>query len=373
MSYQHLHDRSFHEDLYDKFTVNECRNWVKNVLENKLPEKAKSWPKKEQIKLAACVIELPLYFIKGERYLKREETINNWIKRDQEKDEFVANHPAPTVYCPKCNQKMELMVDELDSDINDENLRMMFLYKCKLCDGKKGVYSDGEPYEFKLDFCPKCHKEWVSKHAKSKTKITTKSHCPHCGYKEEDVLDLTEKHEEEKPDPDFEADKIKYCLSEKEGQEYRIQKATLPDIAKWNEEEEQKERDKVYYEKAKKIKKLTISELSDILAKELIKSDFKGLTITNSEMTRDLIITFTIQDTKSGRTDSYSRSDLKRALSKALENTNWKLMSDGVSYKLGLLSGRLRGVDDNEVIYKEIKEDLGVNQAVTDKNGVVDL
>jgi len=35
-------------------------------------------------------------------------------------------------------------------------------------------------------------------------------------------------------------------------------------------------------------------------------------------------------------------------------------MSDGVSYKLGLLTGRLRGVDQEEVLVDEIKEEKGI-------------
>ena len=341
-----------YEELYDKLTVKECREWINNVLKNKLPEGVKKLPKEEQLRFAAVVIEVPLYFIKGERYLKRKETIDSWVKRDETRDKFVNSHPAPLAYCSKCNNKMDLMVSELDHYSDDDNLRMMYLYKCKKCDGKSGVYSDGEPYVFKLDYCPKCHKEWDRKYTKSKDKIKTESLCGHCGYTESDVLDLSIKEE---IDPDFEADRAKYCMTEEEGEAYRREKVTLPDIAKWQEEADQREKDKVYYDKAKSIKTLTVSELSDLLANSLLDKDYKGLMITNTETKRDLILSFNIQDAKSGRSEYDSKSVLKKAIDSTLEGTNWKLMSDGVSYKLGLLSGRLRGLDNEKDIVDSLK------------------
>lgn len=355
---QNQKNRSYYEDLYDKHTVADCRSWIRICTEKGLPKGAEKLSKTEQQKLYNAVIELPLYFRKGDRYLRRKETIQEWMDKDKERDDFIASHPAPTAYCPKCNQKMKLMVDELDEDINN-NLRMMFMYRCEPCSEKKAFYSDGEPYVFKNDFCPKCHKEWGKKYVKSKTKVVTKYSCPNCGNKDEFVLDLDDKPKEEPTDPDFEKDKALFCISEKEGEEYRRFKTyDLPEMKKLSEEMADREKHKEIYERAKNTKKLTIAELSDLLAEKLSIEDFKGLVITNTEVTRDLIITFNVQDTKHGRDEGHSRSDLKKSLTKMLDNTNWKVMSDGVNYKLGLLSGRLRGIDDKEVIYEELKEDL---------------
>jgi hypothetical protein len=354
---QNQKNRSYYEDLYDKHTVEDCRSWIRICTEKGPSKGAEKLSKKEQQRLANVVIELPLYFRKGDRYLRRKETIDEWMDKDKERDDFIASHPAPTAYCPKCNQKMKLMVDELDEDINN-NLRMMFMYRCEPCSEKKAFYNDGVPYVFKNDFCSKCHKEWEKKYTKSKTKVVTKYSCPSCGNKDEFVLDLNDKPEEETADPDFEKDKAIFCISEREGEEYRRFKTVdLPEMKKLSEEMADKEKHKEIYEQAKNTKKLTIAELSELLAEKLSSEDFKGLVITNTEVTRDLIITFTVQDTKHGRDECHSRSDLKKSLTKILDNTNWKVMSDGVSYKLGLLSGRLRGIDDKEVIYEELKEE----------------
>lgn len=251
---------------------------------------------------------------------------------------------------------------------------MISMYRCDPCNEKKAFYSDGEPYVFDNDFCPKCHKEWNQKSVKSKDKVVTKYSCPNCGHTDEDVLDLNFKSKKEPPDTYFEKDRVEFCLSEKEGEEYRRWKTIdYPQMVEMIDDWNDKEKHKEVYEKAQNVKKLTIAELSDLLAEKLSADDFKGLVITNTEVTRDLIITFTVQDTKHGRDEGHSRSDLKKALTKMLDNTNWKLMSEGVSYKLGLLSGRIRGIDDQEVIYKELKEELDPNQAIANNGEIVNL
>jgi len=356
MNHKYLRDKSYYEDIYDKHTVEECRRFIDQAKKTKFPKSLDKDPK-EKAKAVGYLFHLPLYFIKGERYLGREEFITKMMAEDEARDKFVKDHPAPTAYCPKCNKKMNLMVSELDSSFDNKLMRMVYMYRCEPCNTKKAFYSDGEPYVFKNDFCPKCQKEWDKENIKSKDKIVTKYSCPHCGHNDEYTLDFNEKPKKEPVDPNFERDKKEFCLSEKEGEEYRKWKTVdYPQMKEMVDEWKDKEDHKEIYEKAEQTKKLTLPELSDLLAKELSKSDFKELVISNTEITRDLIITFTIQDAKSGRDEGSSRSDLKKALNKILEDTNWKLMSEGVSYKLGLLTGRLRGADDKEVIYKELKE-----------------
>jgi hypothetical protein len=41
-------------------------------------------------------------------------------------------------------------------------------------------------------------------------------------------------------------------------------------------------------------------------------------------------------------------ADLKKVLKESLKETNWRLMTDGVDYRLGMLSGRLRAYEREE-------------------------
>lgn len=376
-TYRYLKDKSYYEDLYDKHTIEDCRDWIKRILDNEDIESLKKESKEEQAKALAYLIDLPLFFRKGDRYLKREETIQGWMNRDLLKDDFVNSHSAPIVYCKKCNQRIELIISELKSDINDKNLRMLFLYRCTPCNEKYGTYSDGEPYIFKGDFCPKCKAEWKYKSKRAKDKVTITNTCPQCGHKKVETLELGKETEKESEDPNFWKDREQFCLSEEEGEKYRTWKTVdYPQLKELADSWKDQEKHKDIYEQARNVKKFTISELSDLLAKRLEKADFKGLVITDTEMSRDLIVSFSIQDTKSGRNEACSKSDLKQSLKKTLDNTNWKLMSDGVSYKLGLLTGRLRGIDQEEVLVNEMKEERGINpesQFYGENGEIVDL
>ena len=50
-----------------------------------------------------------------------------------------------------------------------------------------------------------------------------------------------------------------------------------------------------------------------------------------------------------------SIQDLKRLLKKTLEDTNWRLMSEGITYRLGMLEGRLRAYEKEEDLVKLIQ------------------
>ena len=66
-------------------------------------------------------------------------------------------------------------------------------------------------------------------------------------------------------------------------------------------------------------------------------------------------VPFTIQDSKTGRESRTSKYDLKRILKKIFKDTNWRLMTDGVNYRLGVLAGRLRGYESEEDLLKLVK------------------
>lgn len=79
------------------------------------------------------------------------------------------------------------------------------------------------------------------------------------------------------------------------------------------------------------------------------------LQLANPEIDRNVVVPFTVQDSKTGRESRTSEYDLKRLLKKILEDTNWRLMTDGVNYRLGVLAGRLRGYESEEDLLKLVK------------------
>jgi len=50
-----------------------------------------------------------------------------------------------------------------------------------------------------------------------------------------------------------------------------------------------------------------------------------------------------------------SRNNLRKLIKKTLEKTNWRLMSEGINYRLGYLNGRLKGYENEEDLMRIVK------------------
>lgn len=133
------------------------------------------------------------------------------------------------------------------------------------------------------------------------------------------------------------------------------------------------------------LKKLKITELSASLASALEKNGYVEFSLDKPEMNKDVFIGFNCLDSKSDRSDYDSEKTLKKTIEKTLADTNWRLMSDGIHYRLGYLSGRLRAYEREEdlktLVIKSQKlkkkrpnsrkeKDVGKNQwSIEDSNG----
>ena len=122
-------------------------------------------------------------------------------------------------------------------------------------------------------------------------------------------------------------------------------------VDSWKERDKNKE----VYDKVAELKKLTVVELEKLITPVLEKSNYIHLQLGSPEIGKDVIIPFMVHDSKSDRENLASQYDLKQLLKKTLKDTNWRIMSDGVSCRLGILNGRLRGYDSEEDLLKLIK------------------
>lgn len=85
-----------------------------------------------------------------------------------------------------------------------------------------------------------------------------------------------------------------------------------------------------------------------LLSSSLEKTGYIELHLDKPEMGKDAYIGFSCLDSKSDRGDYDSRKTLKKLVDEALEETNWRLMSDGISYRLGYLNGRVKAYEGEE-------------------------
>lgn len=357
---KNLKDIIYYGDLYDRFTVDKCRRWEKKEApENRTEIKEKTKKLKiDKIKkefIVNVVIPTALYFIKGDRYAQKAETIREWMAQDQAKDDLLASaRPPEGIQCLTCKSALIPTFRDLQSGWPDKKDRVLFMYDCPNgCLPHRAFFDDGEERRPTPYLCSKCNNEANKKYKRNGNIITTIYTCPKCGHKEKDILDLDEKPEPEKIDPDFAKDRERFCLSEKEGQEYIEAAARLKNVSKLIEES--KEKEKIQKELAG-IKKLSVAGLGDLLSPLLEKEGYIKLEFSKPEIDRDVIIQFNIQDGKSDREEYDSKFRLQKIIKSALEKTNWRLMSEGVYYRLGILSGRLRGYENDEDLIKLVNK-----------------
>lgn len=123
-------------------------------------------------------------------------------------------------------------------------------------------------------------------------------------------------------------------------------------VDKWKERDEHKE----LYEKVAKLQRLTIADLEKLITQALEKKGYIKFQLSTPEIGKDVIVPFGVYDSDSTRFGKKSEADLKHILKKTLEGTNWRVMSEGISYRLGFLQGRLKGYERDEDLIKLIKD-----------------
>jgi hypothetical protein len=237
------------------------------------------------------------------------------------------------------------------------------MLRCPHCDKNSAFWEDGTAWKPKPTLCPKCKSEMTHKTTETKQAITYTYRCPSCGHNYKDKMDL--KDEKEKPDPDYAKDRVHYCLEDKKFRDklFEIRRG-FEEMAALGKEFKEKEENKHIYDAVKELKKPKIAELSPLLALKLEKAGYTEFSLDKPDMGRDVYIGFSCLDSKPDRDDYDSKKTLKKLVDKALIDTNWRLMSDGIHYRLGYLSGRLKAYEREE----DIKQLVMKSKKLKDKS-----
>ena len=347
---QYLKDKQHYIDSYDEGTVEECRWYEKAFLEVPM-EKYKG--KESSPELRKSFAELSIYFIKGERFRNKQKVIEKWMELDKKRDEKLANtQPPQNIFCDNCFQRM--IVDEKDLQLGFDNKpdRVEFYFICKPCKQIRFIYEDGEEYKIQPRLCPKCQIVLDRIHKDEPKKFITIYSCSNCKYEERNEIELT--HKNKKADSKFDYDKQRFCLSDIKGSEYIRSNDQLKSIVDdWKKKDQNKE----LYDTVARINKLTITELQALLQPLLTKEKYIHLELGKPEIGREIVVPFTLQDGNTKRQERDNRSQFRKLIENALTETNWWLMSGKVNYKLGYLTGRLKGVEAEDDI-KEIAKGI---------------
>lgn len=357
---KHLKSKQYYVDLYDRGTVGICRRWLAQpvdtkVIRGKAKEKDLDEDKAESV--MATANRLYLYFQTGDRYINKEETIRKWMDRDEQRDKFVESVTAPEdITCLTCGRLMFVSSKHFNLGFEEEPDTMLFMYDCPLEHlPRRAFYNNGKEFKREKPLCPKCNTQLNEDDQTTEEKFITIITCPKCDYKDTREIERTANKEPE-PDPNYERDRAEFCLDEKKGQEFAEAKRNLEGLADLMKKFEEKEKNKEVYEKVSNLKKLKITELEELLNPALEKSGYIKLQFKNPEITKDIIVPFIVYDHKPDREDRISTLDLQKLIKQTLKETNWRLMSEGVNYRLGMLEGRLRGYEREENLLRLVQE-----------------
>lgn len=356
---KYLKPKQHYTDLYDEITVKDCR-WREDFHNNSKP--SKKLPKEVNEKFYKGVTRITLHYdllyatIKW--YEDKEKTINEWVDRDTKKDELYESAvPLQDIRCLKCKSLTKVGSKILYDSHDDQGDRVLFMYDCSnKCVPHRAFFNDGEEYKSKPNLCTKCNSELERSHERIEDeKVITTDTCPDCGHVEIDEMELGVK-EKEKPDPNYEKDRERFCLSGKALEDNLKEKSQLEGIARFMDELKEKEEHKEEYDAVDNLKKLTIVALENLLVPLCKKAKYIKFQFGTPDMGKDLIVPFTVHEANPEREDLASSHDLKKLIKKALENTNWRLMSDGISYRMGILTGRLRAYEREEDLLKLVSK-----------------
>lgn len=358
---QYLKDEQHYIDLYDLFTIKDCLKVVKfwqDLYKKKNSDpKLKKIPPEEVEKGFNHYLNRELWIKKGEEYRRKAETISEWLEKDRVRQDKVDNTPPPNVQCLKC--KTEMVAEDFKHLVDwpeDQPMKVHFIFECPKCKKRLGIDEDGKEWEHKLSPCPKCGKDLKTSFKRRGQVITTTTKCTSCKYKEVEVENLDKedarRKAEEKADKELlEKYRKEFCLSEKKGKEY-IETIEALEVANVVHDEEMQKYEDPVYERSLQLKKTNINDLEKLLADTLKKAKYSKLSFEKPEIGQYVIVPFTVQDNDSSRRDRVSVSKLEKLLKDALEDTNWRLLSNSVSYRLGYLEGRLKGYEHEEDMLK---------------------
>lgn len=347
-------------DRYDIHTIRECLDYynalVKGMKEDRNSDTFNKYSPEKYNEECNKVINLYMNTIIGERHQHNAETVSKWVEADRKLQDKFDNTPEPkNVTCKVCGSPTKMTMRELFDTFN-ENAPMTFMYECLKCKKRQTLYEDGSEWDYTPPKCPKCGKP-LETDLKFEGEISIfTSLCKKCGYKKVDKSDhgkfKLEQEAKEKEDKELLAKyRDRFCLSDEKGKEY-INIMESWEVAHDVFEEELRKYDTTTYQKAISLKKISIVELEKLLNKKFEKEKFSKLEFKQPDIGKFVNVPFTVQDTNSGRKDHESVKAMEKILKETLDGTNWRLLSNSLSYRLGYVLGQLKGVEQEEDMWE---------------------
>lgn len=240
-----------------------------------------------------------------------------------------------------------------------EKDRVFFFFECDTCNVRKAIFENGEEWVHKPDLCKKCGSELKHDFRDEGKYEIWETICSGCSYRKVEKTDWEKKKREDelekKRDQELLATyRSRFCLKKEAAEEYINAFDELAFADQVYEYELQK-LDTPEFEQTHNLKKLSITEVENTVNKAIVEASFGRLVSKEPEMDPYVEIDFSVQDMNTSRNQKESSQQLEDLLVKILKPTNWRLR-DRVQYRLGFLTGRLRGYERDEDILKYLSK-----------------
>lgn len=359
---KYLEEKQSYIDRYDLQTIKECLKWywdLRDGMEKHRDELLAKEPKVDFDKEVHKICSYTVNAIKIERFRRKKETIDEWIEADTIRQDKIDNTlPPENIFCDKCNSPTKVIHKTLHNAYEEEP-KVLFMFECIKCNIRQAFYEDGSLWDYEKPKCPECKAVLENNYEDKDEILTVTTFCSKCSYKEVDVTDFKKdrikRQKEEEEDKKLLVEyRTEFCYTEEEGARAVVSFDGLIALSKELKEQEKKEKDPAY-KKAKKLKKLKLNQLKELVSKTIQKEGYADLQFDKPEMGRFVIIGFSASDTKDDRSEYDSANTLKKSLATALKKTNWRLMSDGINYRIGIVSGRLKAYENEDDLMKLLK------------------
>lgn len=350
--FKYLEAEQHYIDRYDLHTIEECLDWywrLRNGMEQHRAEHIAKEPETDFDKEVNKCCSYTVNVIKISRYRHKKDRISEWMEADRVRQEKIDNTTPPEgIICDKCRSATKV-IDKTLHNAYDDNMRVSFMFECLKCQKRQIYYEDGSPWDFNRSKCSACHVELQTKYKNNKEILTITTFCPSCDFKEIDVLDSKKSREEEKKEESrkqklFQEYREEFCYNDDDGPKAVASLDGIVALSRKWKEQEKKEKDPIY-QKAKQLKQISLNQLKELVAKAISKEGYSDLEFGKPEMGKYVIVDFMATDTKDDRKEYDSTNTLRKLIKATLEETNWRLMSEGINYRLGIVSGRLKAYE----------------------------
>lgn len=361
---QYLQDRSFYEERYDLHTIERCVSLFENLKSGMEKYRAEFKPEPHHHAdfdyevLKACSYTVNVLAIN--RHRGKHKFITEQMGKDQITQDLFDKSMPVIINCDKCNSSTRV-IDKNLHESADGSKKVSFMYECIKCQSRSILYANGSKWDYVPPVCPKCSATLSDKSKKVNQVLTITSKCTKCDYIESHIIDFEKNRLEREADERrkeflFANYRSQFCFDEVGGQKAVADLDGIIQLVKEWKEHEKKEKDPIF-QQVKKLKKLKLNQLKDLVAKGISVDGYTDLQFSQPEMGRFVVVNFTATDTNDSRSKYDSENTLKKLLKVTLEGTNWRLMSEGISERLGIVSGRLKAHETDEDLMDVVRSD----------------